>query len=495
VAPTRQLFRSFTFRLALIYITLFGASVLILLGFIYWSTARYMVHQTDATIEAEIAGLAERYRIGGLAGLTGLITQRLSRKPGGLSVYLLANNDYRPLIGNLDRWPRTPAGPDGWLSFRLEQPGRDDGDVHRARARRFMLQGGFHLLVGRDMYELDKLQRLLVQALAWGLVITLALGLAGGSMMSRSIVRRIETINKTCHEIISGDLSRRIPTQNTGDDFDQLIDNLNNMLDQIASLLESVNRVSDNIAHDLRTPLTRLRNRLEMTKLQLTETGQSTQSLDHAVLEADELLATFNALLRIARIESKQRREGFTSIDLGLLVRDVGELYEPLAEEKQQSLEIQIHPVSRVQGDRNLLFQAIANLLDNAIKYTPTYGTVRIFVVEDDPVIRVVIADSGPGIPEEAREKVFQRFFRLDTSRATPGSGLGLSLVAAVAKLHGVAISLDDNKPGLRITLEFPNRERLNAIYTNSIKVCILNGIHDKVKAGERGDASSSQFP
>lgn len=455
---TRQLFRSFTFRLALIYITLFGVSVLILLGFIYWSTARYMVHQTDATIETEIAGLAERYRIGGLAGLTGLITQRLSRKPGGLSVYLLTDNDYRPLIGNLDRWPRTPTGPDGWLNFRLEQSGRGD-DIHRARARRFTLRGGFHLLVGRDMYELDKLQRLLVQALTWGLVITLALGLAGGSMMSRSIVRRIEIINKTCQKIISGDLSRRIPTQDTGDDFDQLIDNLNHMLDQIASLLESVHRVSDNIAHDLRTPLTRLRNRLEMTKLQLAETGQSPQSLDHAVLEADELLATFNALLRIARIESKQRCEGFTCVDLSLLVSDVVELYEPLAEEKQLSLAIQLHPVSSLQGDRNLLFQAIANLLDNAIKYTPAQGTIRISVVEDGPMIRIIIADSGPGIPTAAREKVFQRFFRLDTSRATPGSGLGLSLVAAVAKLHGMTISLQDNSPGLLITLEFPKKD------------------------------------
>jgi signal transduction histidine kinase len=455
VPPTRQLFRSFTFRLALIYITLFGVSVLILLGFIYWSTARYMVHQTDATIEAEIAGLAERYRIGGLAGLTSLITQRLSRKPGGLSVYLLTDNDYRPLIGNLDRWPRTPVGPDGWLDFRLEPSGRE-ADIHRARARRFALRGGFHLLVGRDMYELDKLQRLLVQALTWGLVITLALGIAGGSMMSRSIVRRIEIINKTCQEIISGDLSRRIPTQNTGDDFDQLIDNLNHMLDQIASLLESVHRVSDNIAHDLRTPLTRLRNQLEMTKLQLTETGHSTQLLDHAVLEADELLATFNALLRIARIESKQRREGFTRVDLSLLVRDVVELYEPLAEEKQQNLELQVRSVPALQGDRNLLFQAVANLLDNAIKYTPAQGAICMSVVEDDSVIRIVIADSGPGIPETAREKVFQRFFRLDASRATSGSGLGLSLVAAVAKLHGMAISLEDNKPGLWITLAFP---------------------------------------
>jgi signal transduction histidine kinase len=460
VPATRRLFRSFTFRLALIYITLFGVSVLILLGFIYWSTARYMVHQTDATIEAEIAGLAERYRIGGLAGLTSLITQRLSRKPGGLSVYLLTDNDYRPLIGNLDRWPKIPVGPDGWLEFRLEQLGRDD-DVHLARARRFTLQGGFHLLVGRDVYELDKLQRLLVQALTWGLVITLALGLAGGSMMSRSIVRRIETINKTCHEIISGDLSRRIPTQNTGDDFDQLIHNLNTMLDQIASLLESVHRVSDNIAHDLRTPLTRLRNRLEITKLQLSETGQSTQSLDHAVLEADELLATFNALLRIARIESKRRREGFTDVNLDLLVQDVVELYEPLAEEKQQNLALQVSPVSALQGDRNLLFQAIANLLDNAIKYTPSKGTIRIRVLEDDQCVCIVIEDSGPGIPAAAREKVFQRFFRLDASRATPGSGLGLSLVAAVAKLHSMAISLQDNNPGLRIKLEFSKKTSL----------------------------------
>lgn len=451
-----RLLRSFTFRLALIYVALFSISVLVLLGFIYWSTARYMVLQTDATIEAEITGLAERYRIGGLAGLTSLISQRLARKPAGLSLYLLADQNYQPLIGNLNRWPPEQPDAQDWLNLRLQPQGADEGEVHRGRARQFNLWGGFHLLVGRDMYELDKVRRLIIQALTWGLVITVVLGLLGGLMISRSMGRRLEAINRTCDEIMSGDLSRRIPTQNTGDDFDQLIVNLNRMLNQIAGLLESVRRVSDNIAHDLRTPLARLRNRLELVKLELTETGQPTQGLDKAVLEADELLLTFNALLRIARIEAKQRREGFTRVDLGLLVRDVVEFYEPLAEEKEQRLEMQVSLDLHVQGDRNLLFQAMANLLDNAIKYTPTGGAISISTVENGKLIRVVVADSGSGIPMTAREKVFQRFFRLDTSRVTPGSGLGLSLVAAVVKLHDIQIGLEDNHPGLRVVLDFP---------------------------------------
>jgi signal transduction histidine kinase len=251
-------------------------------------------------------------------------------------------------------------------------------------------------------------------------------------MMSRTTVRRIESINQASREIISGDLSRRIPTRRTGDDFDVLSDNLNAMLDRIGLLMEDVRRVSDNIAHDLRTPLARLRNRLEELHLQTAGSGQYSEGIEQAVAEADRLLSTFNALLRIARIESQHGDESFAVIAMGDLVRDVAELYEPLMEEKNQSLAMQLPGDVQMSGDRDLLFQAIANLMDNATKYTPAAGSIRIDLVRLNGKGRLVIADSGPGIPEAAREKVFQRFFRLEQSRTTPGNGLGMSLVAAV---------------------------------------------------------------
>ncbi len=450
-----KLLRSSTFRLALIYMALFGASVLLLLGFIYWSTVSYMGRQTDAIIEAEITGLAERYRLRGLVGLTNLIAERLSRKPAGSSIYLLADRGFRPLVGNLDRWPAVPESPDGWVNFRLEDEAVDNSQVRRARARTFQLRGGFHLLVGRDMQELEAIQQLIVRTLIWGLAIMAILALAGGLMMTRSMMRRIETISATSREIMTGDLSRRIPTKGTGDDFDRLTDNLNSMLDRIETLMEDVRRVSDNIAHDLRTPLARLRNRLEFLRMQKADSEQLRETVEQVVSEADGLLSTFNALLRIARIESGSGRAGFTDVNLASMMRDVVELYEPLAEEKRQHLRMRLTGDLRACGDRDLLFQAIANIIDNAIKYTPTGGTIEVSTDTNSNGGRITVADSGPGIPVQAREKVFERFFRLDASRTTPGSGLGLSLVAAVAKLHHIKVFLKDNRPGLRVILDF----------------------------------------
>ena len=295
--------RSSSFRLALIYMALFGGSVLILLTFIYWSTARYMTQQADVTIEAGIAGLAERYRTSGLGGLTKTISERISRKPGGYSIYLIADDDLRPLVGNISRRPPGRATQDGWLDFRLEGEGWPAGEIHRARAHAFQLHGGFRLLVGRDLHELERTEQLIVRTLIWGLAITLILGLIGGSMMTRSLVRRIETVNQTSREIMSGDLSRRIPMDRSGDDFDELAGNLNAMLDRIASLMEEVRRISDNIAHDLKTPLSRLKNSLELLGTSRADDPQSRRMLiEQSIAEADGLLSTFNALLRIARI-------------------------------------------------------------------------------------------------------------------------------------------------------------------------------------------------
>jgi signal transduction histidine kinase len=303
------------------------------------------------------------------------------------------------------------------------------------------------------------------------------LALIGGAMMSRSMSRRIEVINETSLEIMSGDLSRRIPSRGTNDDFDKLAENLNTMLDRIEALMEGVKRVSDNIAHDLRTPLARLRNHLEMLKKRPLSDQNHWESVETAIAEADGLLSTFNALLRIAGIESKKQRTDFGLIDLEQLLQDVAELYEPIIEEKRQQFDLQVNSHVAISGDRDLLFQCIANLLDNAIKYTPKGGTVVLALETTDKATQIIIADSGPGIPEEERERVFQRFYRLEESRTTAGNGLGLSLASAVASLHDMTITLQDNYPGLRVVLETPLRlVESRALESNSAQPLLMNG-------------------
>ncbi len=456
MVSTPKLFRSSSFRLAALYMLLFGASALLLLGFIYWSTAGYMARQADAAIQADIDLLAERYRTSGLPGLTALIAERINEDPGRSNIYLLTDDNYNRIVGNLNNWPDVDADPKGWLNFRLRDAGSPKGGAHGARARTFRVGGGFRLLVGRDMYELEAIRDRIVDTLIWGLAITLVLALGGGIAMSRSMLRRLEVINETSREIMTGDLSRRIPVRGSQDEFDELVNHLNAMLDRISVLMEDVRRVSDSIAHDLKTPLTRLRNDLEILKGNTDDDSAARENAEQALLEADGLLSTFNALLRIARIESGHRRAGFTEVSLADLVRDVAEFYDPLAEENGLSLSLAIESEPVIRGDRDLLFQALANLLDNAIKYTPAGGAVTIRVQVDTAASRIVITDTGPGIAHDQRDMVFQRFYRVENSRSAPGSGLGLSLVGAVAKLHDAQVLLQDNGPGLRAVLAFP---------------------------------------
>ncbi|MGH8560042.1 MAG: ATP-binding protein [Methylococcales bacterium] len=449
-----SLFRSSTFLLTMSYVSVFTLSTLMLMAFIYLHTSSYMAQQTDATIESEINGLKESYRHDGISGLTQLIANRVSPESVGSVLLLLVDPKLNVVVGNLDRWPNVPGNPDGWLNFKMEQHKQEgDASQHWARARSFRLAEGFFLLVGRDLHDLGMSKNAIARTLTWGLAIAAIMALLGGLAMTRRLLRRIEMINQTSNEIINGDLSRRIPTDNTGDDFDQLSTNLNTMLDRIEELMEGVRRVSDNIAHDLRTPLARLRNHLD----ELRHDFKNQDDVEQAIQEADGLLATFNALLRIARIEYERQPDCLVDVDLGALIRDAADLYEPLAEEKSQILTLSI-PGSEtlVKGDRGLLSQLVANILDNAVKYTPTDGTIQINLLITLNNVRLIIADSGSGIPVNQREKVFQRFYRLESSRSSPGNGLGLSLVAAVAALHIARIRLEDNRPGLRVIIDFP---------------------------------------
>ena len=448
--PDLRFLRSSTFRLALVYVALFGASALLLLAFIYWSTAGYMTRQTKAAIEAEIGTFAERYRTTGIPGLVALIEERL---PSESSIYLLVDPAFRRFVGNLEGgWPRNPSGEDDWLEFQVRK--RDV--VQLALARTFTLRGEFHLLVGRDVRALTRTKRLITRTLAWGLGLTALLALAGGALMSRSTARRVEAIHRTGLEIMRGDLSRRIPRDGSHDDFDQLAAHLNEMLDRMAASMDEVRQVTDNIAHDLRTPLGRLRNQLET--LRARPGADAAAEVDAAIEEADRLLATFNALLRIARIESGTLRSGFGEVDMTVLLRDLAELYEPAAQEKNQRIEVDLPPRGRVPGDRDLLVQAFANLLDNAIKYSPEGGAITLRLDQrPGEGARVRVSDTGPGIPEGERDAVMRRFYRGESSRTTAGSGLGLSLADAVARLHRAELVLGGDGHGLVVEWRFPH--------------------------------------
>ena len=449
-----DLLTSSSFRLSLIYTVLFAGSVLLLLGFLYWATVGYMAEQTDATIEAEITGLAEQYQKGGLGTLVNILQDRVERDPDSSSVYLLASPSFKPLAGNIDAWPDVETGTGGWLTFAFQDT-RAGGRVFEARARPFLLSGGLHLLVGRDTRELKATQQLIIRALVWGMLLTLALALAGGIIMSRSMLRRIERINQASREIMAGDLQRRIETTGSDDEFDQLALSLNAMLDEIERLMDGIRHVTDNIAHDLRTPLTRLRTRLEQLHANLGKDNPHTVHVEQSIKDADQLLNTFGALLRIARIEAGGIKANIDNVDIAALLQDAAELYDAVAEEKQVGIDMKLESKTQVQGDRDLLFQAIINLLDNAIKYSPVESKIEIRLYERDQQPVLSISDKGPGIPAGEHNKVIQRFYRLDQSRTLHGSGLGLSLVAAVASMHNARLEFNDNQPGLIAELRF----------------------------------------
>ena len=452
----RRLLETSTFRLALIYLASFGISALALLGFLYYATAGVMARQTEETIQAEIVGLYEQYRAEGLARLREVIALRSAAQPHRSSIYLLIDPLGQRVAGNLDRWPKVGPGPEGWLTFAIEvSPDGERVEQRRARAASFLLTDGFRLLVGREVEDRLQIEAQIRRTLGWGLALTLLLGLAGGFVMSRGMLGRVDAINRTTRRIMAGDLSQRIALRGSRDEFDQLAANLNAMLDQIERLLGGMRQVTDNIAHDLRTPLNRLRSRIEVALLQEPGRAETRALLEATLTDAQAMIATFNALLDIARAEAGSERGGFEAVDLAALGRDLADLYRPAAENKQLTFEYHSAPGLEMRANRHLLAQALANLLDNAIKYTPPGGRVRLQVERDANGPVIAVADSGPGIPETDRERVLQRFVRLDATRSTPGNGLGLSLVDAVAKLHGAELMLTDNRPGLKVSLAF----------------------------------------
>ncbi|MDO9372378.1 MAG: HAMP domain-containing sensor histidine kinase [Gammaproteobacteria bacterium] len=455
-----NLFRTTAFRVALLYAGLFGFSGFAALGFIYWTTTSYLEEQTDTVIRSEMNALRETYQIHGLNSLQRTVAERAAA--GGEDtdhIYLLANPGYTLLAGNLPAWPEDLRRGAGWARLTLterDKEARDEHDVREARALSVTLPGGAHLLVGRDLREREELREHTLSTLFWALGVILALALAGGLILSRGVLRRIERINHTSRAIMAGHLEQRMPLSGSGDEFDQLAQNLNLMLDQIERLMNGLREVTDNIAHDLRSPLTRLKSRLESGLRETFDGARYRATLEQTLSEVDGVLATFNALLRIAQAEAGAHRSDWVPLDLGELARDVAELYQPAIEEQGDTLTTHIGEGLVLHGSRELVAQALANLLDNAIKYTPRGSRIELGATRADGAIELSVSDNGPGIPAAARERVLERFVRLDASRHQPGSGLGLSLVRAVANLHHAALELSDHHPGLKVTLRFP---------------------------------------
>jgi signal transduction histidine kinase len=396
------------------------------------------------------------YESAGRNGLIALINRRVADQFFHEWVYLLADPSLIYISGNLESWPATLRGDHGWDNFTPLGWQSKSTEPPLFRASYQVLPDGYHLLVGRKVDDLERFGEKITIGLAWAAGLFLVLAAAAGISTSRRSVARIEAINATSREIIESGLRERIPLRGTGDEWDGLAENLNSMLDRIEDLVESNRQVSDNVAHDLRTPLTRMRGRLERAYNRQLDAGQYHRLIGEVIGDLDEILRTFSSLLRITQIETRDRTAGFRNLDLTEITREVLELFDPAAEENGVTLRLAASDRAEVVGDRDLLFDAISNLVDNAIKHGGKGDggvTVAVSRNADGPVLSV--ADRGPGIPIEEREHVLRRFYRLERSRKSPGNGLGLSLVAAVANLHGARIEMADNCPGLRSELHF----------------------------------------
>ena len=454
--PTTRLFRTSTFQIALLYLALFGATLVGVLAFIYWSTSDLIDRQMNETIQAEIRGLSEQYHDEGLTRLIEVVRDRSRRNDDLQSVYLLTDPFYRPLAGNLEDWPQRPEIARAWVEIRLHRKDDPERTERKFRARVFDLPGSFHLLVGRDTEAQGNFRRIMEEGVAWALIPVLLLGLGGGILVGRYALRRVDAVAATSREIIKGDLARRVPLSGSGDEFDRLAQTINGMLNQIDMLMTGMRAVTDSLAHDLRSPLTRAKGSIEFALRREADPETYRRALEQTNTELDTILRTFEALINIAEAEAGITRMTMTNMDLSELMRDLFEMYQPISEDAGLELVPEIAAGISVTGHRQMLGQAVANLLDNAVKFTPRGGRIIVSLEKNNggPVLRV--SDNGPGIPEAHRESVLQRFVRLDGSRTAPGSGLGLSLVAAVARLHDATLTLADNQPGLSASLAFP---------------------------------------
>lgn len=453
-----KLFRTTAFRLTLAYLLLFALFAAFLLGFFAWNTRRLVTEQITETVNAEIAELGGEFARGGLRGLVYAIESRALRP--GANLYLVTSSAGQAIAGNVGSLAPGVMGQSGWSETVYRRLDDQDTVDHRALVRVSDVPGGLRLLVGRDLEERRRLFLIVASAAQFSVLVVVVLGLAGGIFVSRRVLRRIDAMTGTTQRIMAGNLSERLQVGRSGDELDRLADNLNAMLERIEALMSGLKEVSDNIAHDLKTPLTRLRNRSEEALANAKTEAEYRSALEKTIEESDGLIRTFNALLMIARAESGQARDNMTGFDAADVAAGIHELYEPLAEDKGLRLELKTD-AAPVHGNRELISQALANLVENAIKYgqpavsanSSAKPEILIEARREGDRVLLSVADHGPGIPEADRQRAVERFVRLEASRTLPGSGLGLSLASAVATLHDGSLQLSENHPGLRVTL------------------------------------------
>jgi signal transduction histidine kinase len=415
-----------------------------------------VLSRSDAAITADLAGLRRTYDRDGRTGVASSLARRAAARHHVDSVYLLADAAFAPLAGNLNAWPSELTGAAGWGTFTAPGWKPDAAEQPTLRARFETLPGGEHLLVGADISDLAMYARHIDMALALGVALFVVLAAVAGVSVTRRTVGRIEQVNATSRAIMQRGLGERIPLRGTRDEWDQLAANLNLMLDRIEALMAEVKQVSDNVAHDLRTPLTRMRGRLEKAAGRARNADEDRALINDTMADLDGVLRMFASLTRISQIETSDRTAAFRAVNLAEIAREVVELFDAAAEDKGVRLTATAEEHVLITGDRDLLFDATANLVDNAIKHGREAGHVSVQVADGAEGAAITVADDGPGIPEHELPHVFKRFYRLERSRRMPGNGLGLSLVAAVARLHGARIEMVDNAPGLQFRLQFP---------------------------------------
>jgi signal transduction histidine kinase len=450
-----KIFTTSTFRLAALYFLVFTASVIAILAYVFYNTVGLLERQTDETIRAEVQGISDQYRLRGLRGIIDVIDRRSAGDTA--TIYILVNPERERLTGNLEKLPENAGGEPGWIDFPLRVKSVKGAVNHTGRAYHAGLSGGYHVLVGRDVQELRQFRDLILSTLYVALPLALVLGLGGGYLTSRNFLRRVDGIAGASRSIMLGDLSQRMPVKGSGDELDRLSTALNEMLEQIERLMAGMKEVTTNVAHDLKTPLTRLRARIDAA-LRSGSSREYRAALTQAIDESDRLLNTFNALMSIARAEAGQAREGLQRTDLHEVLEDVVELYQPLVEEAGGGLSFHSTVGLFARADRQLMSQAISNLIDNALKYGGSENGAEIAIsgARSGGNVEIAVSDRGSGIPEGDRERVKGRFVRLDESRTKPGNGLGLALVSSVMKLHGGQLVLTDNNPGLTAKLILP---------------------------------------
>ena len=452
-----SIFQTSTFRLAAIYLLVFVISAGAILGYVYYTTVGLLERQTEDTIHAEVVGLADQYRLLGVAGLAETVHRRSTETDG--AIYLLEGPGQTFVAGNLDAMPLGVTQNQTWVDFPITVGKAPATVQHTAHGFQVELANGYDLLVGRDVNALRQFREVIREALLWAVGMSLVIGLGGGYLMSRNFLRRVEAITGATRVIMAGDLSGRMPVAGSNDELDRLSGSLNDMLSQIERLMNGMKEVSSNVAHDLKTPLTRMRARIEAA-LRQDSVQEYKTALSQTIDECDHLLRTFNALLSIAQAESGQMRQSLQPLDLNDTLTDVVELYEPLVEDAGGSLKLESNVGLNIRGDRQLIAQVLNNLIDNAMKYGESEAgkgaEIRVRGLIDGENVVVEVSDYGGGIGENDRAHVLNRFVRLDESRSKPGNGLGLSLVASVMTLHSGQLQLEDNKPGLRAVLRLP---------------------------------------